>query len=116
MKRRTIPRSCWRLARVAWEADNRSSYAEIARKLKVTRQAVFQRARNEGWARHECDDPLLAQLADAGIARALPSSLALGLAEALLAMGWGTGGPPACAETGEGAASLELEGALCHGK
>lgn len=107
MKRRTIPSSCWRLARVAWEADNRSSYAEIARKIRVTRQAVFQRARSEGWARLEGGDPLLVQLADAGLAHALPASLARGLAEALRVLGRAACGPPARAETSDGAAPID---------
>lgn len=95
-KRRTIPPSRWRLARVAWEADCRLSYAEIGRKLKVSRQAVFERARREGWSRQRLKiDPLFTQLADAGLGRTLPVYVALGIAEVLRAMERAIGRQPA---------------------
>lgn len=94
-KRRMIPPSRWRLARVAWEADCRLSYADIGRKLTVSRQAVFERARREGWARQRRKiDPLFPHLADAGLGCTLPVYVALGIAEALLAMERAIGRPP----------------------
>jgi predicted transcriptional regulator len=85
--RNRIPASSWKLARIAWEADGRLSYAEIARKLKVSRQAVAARALGEGWARqHRKADPLFTHLADAGLGRRLPVYAVLEIAETLRAM------------------------------
>lgn len=49
----------WAAARFEWETDPIKSYADIATKLGVTRQAVAKRASEEGWARA----PELADLA-----------------------------------------------------
>jgi hypothetical protein len=96
MKRRGIAPSHWRLARLAWEQDEGISFAELGRRLRVTRQAVYQHACRDGWVRPEGgSDPLLAELADAGLSRRLPPSIALSLATTLLEMAHAIDGTPA---------------------
>ncbi|WP_433703751.1 hypothetical protein [Paraburkholderia sacchari] len=94
MKRRRISPSSWRLARVLWEADAGVTYGDVGKRLGVTRQAVFQHGRAAGWVRHECGDPLLVGLADAGLSRRLPVASALSLAEILREMEQAIGGVP----------------------
>ncbi|MGF6608786.1 hypothetical protein OKW45_003708 [Paraburkholderia sp. WSM4175] len=94
MKRSSISPSRWKLARVSWEWDEGVSYAELGRRLRVTRQAVYQHACRDGWARTEGGgDPLLAEVARAGLSW-LPPSIAQSLAATLGEMAEAIGGLP----------------------